>query len=45
MLIIGYAYVWREGDLDWDKPAPRLPVYTKGVGVHEPQLHEEDIAV
>jgi NADH-quinone oxidoreductase subunit A len=45
MLIIGYAYVWREGDLDWDKPAPRLPVYTKGVGVQEPRLHEEDIAV
>jgi NADH-quinone oxidoreductase subunit A len=45
MLIVGYAYVWREGDLDWDKPAPRLPVYTKGVGVQEAQLHEEDIAV
>jgi NADH-quinone oxidoreductase subunit A len=45
MLIIGYAYVWREGDLDWDKPAPRLPVYTKGIGVQEPLLHEEDIAV
>jgi len=45
MLVAGYAYVWREGDLDWDKPSPRLPVYTKGVGVQEPQLHEEDIAV
>jgi NADH-quinone oxidoreductase subunit A len=33
ILIIGYAYVWAKGDLDWDKPSPIIPQYTKGVGV------------
>lgn len=33
ILIVGYAYVWVKGDLDWDKPAPRISRYVKGVGV------------
>jgi NADH-quinone oxidoreductase subunit A len=24
ILIVGYAYVWAKGDLEWDKPAPRF---------------------
>jgi NADH-quinone oxidoreductase subunit A len=33
ILIVGYAYVWVKGDLDWDKPAPRVSRYVKGIGV------------
>ncbi|MEK7818877.1 MAG: NADH-quinone oxidoreductase subunit A [Bacteroidota bacterium] len=33
ILIVGYAYVWVKGDLDWDKPTPIIPSYQKGVGV------------
>jgi NADH-quinone oxidoreductase subunit A len=25
ILFVGYAYVWRRGDLEWDKPAPTIP--------------------
>ena len=33
ILVVGYAYVWAKGDLDWDKPAPKVSRYVKGVGV------------
>ncbi|MBI3193218.1 MAG: NADH-quinone oxidoreductase subunit A [Ignavibacteriae bacterium] len=29
ILIVGYAYVWGKGDLEWDKPIPELPVSPK----------------
>ena len=45
ILLVGYAYVWRKGDLDWDKPAPKVPRYEKGIGVREPHLTEEEIVV
>ncbi|MFQ5797864.1 MAG: NADH-quinone oxidoreductase subunit A [Bacteroidota bacterium] len=25
MLLVGFAYVWAKGDLDWDKPRPYVP--------------------
>jgi NADH-quinone oxidoreductase subunit A len=25
ILLVGYAYVWVKGDLDWDKPKPEIP--------------------
>jgi NADH-quinone oxidoreductase subunit A len=25
ILLVGYAYVWVRGDLDWDKPEPSIP--------------------
>ncbi len=25
ILLVGYAYVWLKGDLDWDKPEPYRP--------------------
>ena len=25
ILLVGFAYVWAKGDLDWDKPRPQLP--------------------
>jgi NADH-quinone oxidoreductase subunit A len=33
ILVVGYAYVWIKGDLEWDKPVPILPGYVKGTGV------------
>ena len=33
ILIVGYAYVWVKGDLEWDKPAPAEPKYVRGIGV------------
>ena len=43
ILLVGYAYVWRKGDLDWDKPAPRIPSYERGVGVRQRELSEEPV--
>jgi NADH:ubiquinone oxidoreductase subunit 3 (subunit A) len=45
ILLVGYAYVWRKGDLDWDKPAPRIPVYERGIGVRESALTEDNVTV
>jgi hypothetical protein len=45
ILFVGYAYVWRKGDLDWDRPAPNVPRYERGVGVRENQLVEEEVAL
>ncbi len=45
ILLVGYAYVWRKGDLSWDKPAPLVPKYERGVGVRERELTEDDVAV
>lgn len=25
VLLVGFAYVWAKGDLDWDKPRPETP--------------------
>jgi NADH-quinone oxidoreductase subunit A len=45
ILLVGYAYVWKKGDLDWDRPEPRVPRYERGFGVRETPLTEEEIAV
>ena len=45
ILFVGYAYVWRKGDLDWDKPAPKVARYEKGIGVTEAHLTEDEVAV
>jgi NADH-quinone oxidoreductase subunit A len=45
ILAVGYAYVWRNGDLDWDKPSPKIPRYDRGVGVRDTHLTEEEVAV
>ena len=29
ILIIGYAYVWVKGDLNWDKPKPQIPSFDR----------------
>ncbi len=43
ILFVGYAYVWRKGDLEWDKPAPNVPRYAPRVGVPENHLVDEEV--
>ena len=45
ILFVGYAYVWRKGDLEWDKPAPKIPKYERGFGVRETHLLDEEVTV
>lgn len=45
ILFVGYAYVWRKGDLDWDMPAPKVPRYERGIGVKETHLEPEEVTV
>jgi len=45
ILFVGFAYVWRNGDLDWDKPAPRIPRYERGLGVKETPFAAEEVAM
>jgi len=33
ILLVGYAYVWVNGDLDWDRPEPSIPAIKRGVTV------------
>ncbi len=45
ILFVGYAYVWGKGDLDWDKPQPKVPAYKPGAGVDEMCLTDEEVSV
>jgi len=45
ILLIGYAYVWRKGDLEWDRPAPLIPRYEQGVGVRDVPIPEQELTV
>jgi NADH-quinone oxidoreductase subunit A len=45
ILLVGYAYVWRKGDLEWDKPEPRIASFERGIGVRESHFTEEEVAV
>lgn len=29
ILILGYVYAWVKGDLEWDKPSPQIPKFSK----------------
>ncbi len=41
ILLVGYAYVWVKGDLDWDKPQPNVPVVRRGAPAEKQTLSEE----
>ena len=43
ILLVGYAYVWVNGDLDWDRPVPQIPVVKNTPRVV--QEHHEKVAV
>ena len=41
ILGVGYAYVWVKGDLDWDKPAPIIPLVHQNSAAVEEKISEE----
>jgi len=38
ILLIGYAYAWRKGDLDWVRPRPYVPELKKMISHDKPRL-------
>ena len=43
ILVVGYAYVWVKGDLEWDKPVPKTSQYVDKVGVVQFEALKENI--
>ena len=44
ILLVGYAYVWAKGDLDWDKPEPYIPTVVSAPGhVEKPHAQEANV--
>ncbi len=43
ILLVGYAYVWVKGDLDWDRPSPTIPQIERKVSPVVKQ--EEEVTV
>lgn len=37
ILVVGYAYIWRKGDLEWDKPVPQFLPLSKRSIIEEPE--------
>jgi NADH-quinone oxidoreductase subunit A len=44
ILLVGYAYVWVKGDLDWDKPRPEIPTVNRPAS-REPMKIETPIPI
>jgi len=40
ILLVGFAYVWVKGDLDWDKPKPIVPKVNKPSEFAEPVVEK-----
>ena len=46
ILLVGLAYVWVKGDLDWDKPRPILPKVDRKTELHvENEKKNEEVPV
>jgi NADH-quinone oxidoreductase subunit A len=41
ILLVGFAYVWVKGDLDWDKPRPELPRVKAGLSTEAPRISQQ----
>ena len=41
ILIVGFAYVWVKGDLDWDKPRPEVPSVPYTPRLEKPPINKE----
>jgi len=41
ILMVGFAYVWVKGDLDWDKPKPEVPFVQRTPRAEKPPLLKE----
>ena len=44
ILLVGFAYVWVKGDLDWDKPRPYVPKLEELVEGKEKIHQERDVS-
>jgi len=40
ILLVGFAYVWAKGDLDWDKPRPQVP-HIERPTLTKPEVRQE----
>jgi NADH-quinone oxidoreductase subunit A len=45
ILLVGYAYVWVKGDLDWDKPEPEIPTIPANKNTIAQHPSEEKVVV
>ena len=45
ILAVGYAYVWAKGDLDWDKPEPQVPRFSRLEGAEKHEPVQEEVTV
>ncbi len=45
ILLVGFAYVWVKGDLDWDKPRPEIPRLKTTDEKGEPAHQERGVPV
>ncbi|MCI0707962.1 MAG: NADH-quinone oxidoreductase subunit A [Ignavibacteriae bacterium] len=45
ILLVGLAYVWVKGDLDWDKPKPEIPMLKRSVNLVQPKEVQEPTPV
>jgi len=44
ILIVGFAYVWVKGDLDWDKPKPVIPQVNRPIqSIDQPVVKSEPV--
>ena len=43
ILLVGFAYVWAKGDLEWDKPRPQLPTVHRPVIKQSTATMEQDV--
>ena len=41
ILLIGFAYVWVKGDLEWDKPRPQIPTMKQALEDQKMYQHAE----
>ena len=45
ILLVGFAYVWVKGDLDWDKPRPEIPTVNKSFSKEPAKAVESPIPI
>jgi NADH-quinone oxidoreductase subunit A len=42
ILLVGFAYVWAKGDLEWDKPRPQIPSVSRPA-LERAQTQKEEV--
>jgi NADH-quinone oxidoreductase subunit A len=41
ILFVGYAYVWKRGDLEWDKPLPSIPFAPSSINNSDQKITDQ----